>query len=381
MIWIKRSIQLAVVASIAGFIVYTMKFAPVSAIGHEIQRATIVDEVLGTGTLEARVSATISSKISGRIRQLHVDQGDIVKVGDALLSLEDEELRQQVAIAEANREAAVAAIQRLTTDKKRAQSISEQATRTYERIEKLIEQMAVSQEEADKANEALAIASAGVSLAEAAINEGQKALIAAEKNLEFQRARLADTQILAPFDGMIVRRDREPGDVVVPGSQILSLISLDELWISAWVDETAISKLEVDQPARVVLRSVPNTSFEGKVVRLGRETDRETREFLVDVQVLNLPDTWAVGQRAEVYIESDRRDKCVALPAEFLQLRDNEKGAQVLRNGTATWQPIEQGLRSRDLIEVVSGLVPGDTVIRSGDLRQPVPDGRAVETR
>ncbi len=103
-----------------------------------------------------------------------------------------------------------------------------------------------------KAIESLAVAETGVSRAEAAIAEGQKELVAAEKTLEYHRARLHDTMVLASFDGLVVKRSREPGDVLVPGSSVLTLISTDEVWISAWIDETKMARLQTDQSARVV---------------------------------------------------------------------------------------------------------------------------------
>jgi HlyD family secretion protein len=377
-IWLTRILKGAVVVAVVGGVIYFMRFSPTSAVAHTVGLAPITEEVLGTGTLEARVSATISSKIAGRILEMHIDQGESVTAGQLLLTLEDEELSQQVAIAEAQVDASRAAMERLETDKKRAEAIADQAARSFDRVEKLLQQNAVSQEEGDKATEALAIAGSGVSLAAAAINEAQKELIAAEKNLEYQRARLADTRVTAPFDGLVVRRDREPGDVVVPGSQILSLISTNQLWISAWVDETAIARVALDQPARVVFRSLPGRSFPGKVVRIGKETDRETREFLVDVQVLELPANWAVGQRAEVFIQSAHNDQCVAVPADYVVLRESQAGVQLLRGGRAQWVPVQLGLRGRELLEVTSGLSAGDVVLRSSLANPAIADGRTV---
>ena len=202
----------------------------------------IVAEVLGTGTLEARVQATISPKISGRVAEVLVDQGVRTSSTEILVRLDDDELRQQVAIAQANVEAQAAAIGRLKTDKNQALAVFEQAQKSHARIQTLFQNKTVSTEDLDRATEALAVATASFSRAEAAITEGQKELVAAEKTLEYHRARLADTEIKAPFDGLIVKRNREPGDVVVPGSSILTLISTEELWISAWVDETEMSK-------------------------------------------------------------------------------------------------------------------------------------------
>lgn len=243
----------AIVAVVAG-IIYWVRFAPIPVSVHIVERGPIVAEVMGTGTLEARVEATISPKISGRIAETLVDQGEQVSAGDLLVRLDDDELRQQVAIAQANLEAQSAAINRLKTDKDRAIAVFDQAQRIHNRVQLLLQRNAVSEDDRDRATEALAVATAGVSRAEAAIAEGQKELVAAEKTLEYHRARLADTEIKAPFAGLIVRRNREPGDVVVPGSSILTLIAMKELWISAWVDETEMAKLQEGQPSTTNLR-------------------------------------------------------------------------------------------------------------------------------
>ncbi len=291
------------------------------------------------------------------------DQGDSVKIGDLLVQLDDAELQQQVEIAEANVNAASAAILRLSSDKKRAEAVYAQAEKSHSRLQQLSRQNAASREEADKATEGLAVAEAGIASAEAAIAEGQKQLVAAEKTLQYHRARLQDTRIVAPFDGLIVRRNRDPGDVVVPGSSILTLISTDEVWVSAWVDETEMSRLEADQPARIVFRSQPDESFPGSVARLGREADRETREFIVDVRVLELPTNWAVGQRAEAFIKVEQVESTVTLPANLVQRRDGNEGVFVLVENYAKWRPIELGLRNRESVQITSGLAAGDVVV------------------
>ncbi len=376
-----RIVKVVVVPSVIAGIVFWVKFSPVPVIAHQLERGPIVAEVMGTGTLEARVATTVSPKISGRIEVVLVDQGDRVAVGDLLVRLDDDELQQQVAIAQANVEAAKAAIERLTTDKQRAAAVLAQAERSHDRNESLFQENAVSQDELDRAIESLSLAIAGVSRAEAGINEGQKELVSAERTLEYHRSRLMDTQITAPFDGLIVKRSREPGDVVVPGGAVLTLISTDELWISAWVDETEMARLQQDQSARVVFRSEPDHSFLGKVIRLGREADRETREFIVDVRVLELPKNWAVGQRAETFIKVDRKDDATLLPAKLVANREGETGAYVDSNGQAEWRTISFGLRSREAVEVLDGLQAGDTVITPRNVATMLTEGRKVVTQ
>lgn len=378
--WLKRIVQLSLVASIVAGVVYWVRFSPIRVEAHTLERGRIVAEVMGTGTLEARVKTTVSPKIAGRIAEVLVDQNLKVTAGALLVRLDDEELRQQVAIAEANVAAETAAIERLKADKERAEAVAAQARKQHARGQSLLEKNAFSQEDFDKAVEALHVAIAGTAHAEAAIAEGQRRLVSAEKTLEYHRARLADTRVMAPFDGLIVRRHRDPGDVVVPGSAILSLIDTSEIWISAWVDETEMARLEADQTARVVFRSEPERSYPGTVVRLGRETDRETREFIVDVRVLELPKNWAVGQRAEVYIETSRKESATLLPARFVAWRADQMGVFLNEAGKAAWRPIETGLRNPEFIEIAQGVEPGQEAVTPLDSRVKLTEGRRVSS-
>ncbi len=369
------------VAAIVGGFVYWTRFAPVVVDQQAVRSGEIVVEVFGTGTLEARVKTTIGPKISGRIKQVRVDQGDWVVSGQVLVELDDHDFRQQVAIAQASAAASQAAVDRLMADRNRADAVLAQARRDHKRLQNLLSRGNASGVEFDKAVETLSVAEAELARAEAAIAEGRKQLVAAEETLAFHQARLADTVITAPFDGLITQRDREPGDVVVPGSKILSLISTEEMWISAWVDETAMARLKPGQPARVVFRSEPERPHEGKVVRLGREVDRETREFIVDVRVESLPGNWAVGQRAEAYIETVRKANATLLPAELIVRREDRPGVFVLVEGRAKWCPLGLGLRGRESVEVLHGLTPGQAVITPSNTKTQLVEGRRVKVR
>lgn len=362
-IWAWRGVKAIAVLVALGAAIYWVRFSPIQVRQHPVARGELRAEVMGTGTLEARVKASITPKISGRVRTIAVDQGDEVSSGKVLVTLDDDELQQQVEIAQANLETAQAAIDRLKSDEVRAAATLTAAKSEHQRNERLKVGNTITQSDIDKSAEALAVAGAGVARAKFAVVEGRMQLVAAEKTTQYHRARLADTRITSPFDGLIVRRQRDAGDVAVPGSPILTLISTKELWISAWVDETEMSRLKVDQPARVVFRSEPDREFSGKVSRLGREADRETREFVVDVRVLKLPSNWAVGQRADVYIETERKPDVVVLPPAFVVWRNTEAGVFVNTNGSADWRPLVLGLRRHDLVEVVRGVEPGALVV------------------
>lgn len=361
------SLKIMGVATVVSGLLYWRLWAPVTVETHVVERGALASEVMGTGTLEARTQTMISPKIAGRILELTVDEGDKVTAGQKLVSLDDAELQQQVAIAAANVEVAESNIDRLQSDQARAEAVVKQAMSSHERKVSLASQSAISREELDQSLEALTVAQAGLGASESAIVQGKKSLLAAQELLTYHKARLSDTIIMAPFDGLVIKRRREVGDIVVPGTNILTLISMDSLWISAWVDETEIAKLRIEQPSRIVFRSEPERSFLGKVVRIGREADRETREVIVDVELLERPEYWAIGQRAEVYIENGRSEDALTVPLKFCELEGNKATIFIEQSGVAKVQTVDVTLRARDQITVSNGVNEGDVLLRLPD--------------
>jgi HlyD family secretion protein len=366
------------VAVVVAAAIYWLRFRPVSVIGYPVTTGEIVAEVMGTGTLEAKVRTVVSTKIAGRIAEMRVDQGDAVLAGQLLLRLDDSEFRQQVEIARSALDAAKATVERVQADAVRAQAILEQSRIEFRRREALFTSRSIAANEIDKRKEELKVAEADLEKTRAAVVESRKNLLVAQNTVDYQLARLGDTLIAAPFDGLIIRRDRDPGDVVVPGTSIFLLISTRSLWVRAWVDETEMQRVNEGLRARVVFRADPETSYRGRVARLGRETDRETREFLVDVGVERLPENWSVGQRADVFIETARKEKATLVPSQLIMRSQGKIGVVANRDGRAVWQTVSIGLRGQTHVEIVEGLAPGEIVVQMQG-PEPIPEGRRLE--
>jgi RND family efflux transporter MFP subunit len=375
-------VKVVVALIVVAVLVYWWRFARVPVMGFAIKPGAVVAEVMGTGTLEARVSATISPRISGRIVEVLADQGDRVTAGQVLCRLDDSDLQKQVEMAEQTLAAARVAVERQTAEINRAHAVLDLAQIEFGRIEDLIEKANASTVEVDRTTGARHIAEADVQRAESAFFEAQAQVLVAEKTLAYHRALLADTVITAPFNGLLARRDRDPGDVVVPGASVMLILNTDEMWVRAWVDETEMSRLHADQPARVVFRSESERGYPAHVVRLGREVDRETREFVVDVRADALPENWAVGQRAEVYIETARATDVFTAPLHTIVWRDERSGVFVENDGHAIWRPVKLGIRGAQTVEVREGLDPGARVISPANLTAAaLRDGQRVDVR
>ena len=369
------------VLAILGYLLYRVEFAPISVTAVEVRRGPVQAEVMGTGTLTAHTRATISPKIQGRLVELMVDQNDTVAKGQLLARLDDSDLREQQAIAKANLEVARAAYERTEADQKRAGAVRIQAKLEYDRQSQLQAKQFASQSELDKSLELLQVSEADESRAAAAITEAQKQIVAAERTLDYQNAKLADANIYSPFDGLITRRDRDLGDIVVPGASIFQLISTKDIWVSAWVDESFMAAVKPGQKARIVFRSQPSKGCSGHVIRVSPEVDRETREFLVDVAPDELPQRWAVGQRAEVFIVTGQKENVVRIPAKMIRWRDGRAGVMVNQGGKAAWRNLELGLTGGEFVEVAGGLTESETVIMASEAQaSQLQPGRRVAT-
>ncbi len=374
----KRKAVGIVVGLCAVAVIVWVNTRPTLAIAHVVTKATVVAEVMGTGTLEARVGATLASKIAGRIETIAVDQGDRVKAGQVVVRLDGADLLRQVEIARADKAAAEAAVGRAKADAVKSEAVLAGTRRERDRIRELVSKNVMSQIDADKAGDALRIAEAGLGASQSAVTEATLRKTASSRALEYQEALLAETVIRAPFPGLITRRLREPGDVLVPGSAVFSLVATDGLWISAWVDETEMLRLAVGQPARVLFRSTPDEVFVGTVARLGREVDRETREFVVDVLVEKLPKNWGIGQRAEVFVEVDRSEDTLAIPAHLIRRKDGEPGIFVHVDGRSRWRSVTLGLQGRGTVEILSGHEAGAQALEPDGKRTLREGGRVV---
>jgi len=368
-----------VVVVVVVFAVYRLKFSPTPVTAHTVATGEVRGEVMGTGTLEARVKTTISPRIQERLAEVLVDQGDYVKSGQLLARLDDAETKQQVAIAAATLAAARATVERVRSDEARAQAVLKQAQQDHQRSTQLLAGKITSQADFDKTAEALHVAEADFKRAQSAIVEAESQVFTAEKTLLYQKEHLAFTEMRSPYDGLVTRRDRDPGGIVVPGSSILQLVATNEIWVSAWVDETAMTGLKVDQPARVVFRSASAKSYVGEVARLGREADRETREFVVDVRVKELPESWTIGQRAEVFIETGHKSGVVMIPQPYLLWREGKPGVFVNDHGKARWRDITPGIRGLKDLEVTQGISAGEQIVKPpAGQKLPLAEGQRI---
>lgn len=342
--------------------------APLAVSAHAVDRGDVVREVFGRATIESRREVELGFDLVGRVSDVLVDEGDRVKLGQVVAHLAPEQLTADVHAASSGIVLAKAAPVRLAADERRAQATLVFAQQEAVRMRALASSGAVSARDLDIAEQQLALARADLDRVHATQTEAQKQIALATSATESKTATVTRTALVSPFDGVVIRRFKDPGDTVVAGSTVLRVVAVDRLWARAAIDESTLSDVREGMPAEIALLGDANAPLRGSVDRIGREVDRQTHEVLVDVLLAQVPARLAIGHRADVHIELERRAQVLRVPLAFLRRDASGTYVFVDRDGRIARAPVQIGALGRDLVEVRAGVKLGDTVL---DARAP----------
>jgi HlyD family secretion protein len=231
-----------------------------------------------------------------------------------------------------------------------------------------------AQTDEDAAAADIAVTTADVGIARAAVED-------AKSQYAYERALLGDHALRAPYDALVVARDKELGSALASGEALFTLIDPETVWILAYVDESRAGPLRVGQTANVKFRSLPGQTFAGRVTRIGLESDRVTEERRVHVACDNCPQDFHLGEQAEVEINIAVLPSALLVPEAAITGFDGANGAVwTVEDGTLHRRIIAFGHRTLDArVEVVGGLPPGAGIVM--DPNTGLRDGRAVTTK
>lgn len=353
---------LAIVIALGGYGAYWYVL-PTTVAYHEVRPRMMSLEINGPGLLDAINRVVVTSRIQGFLKAIEVDRNDEVKRGQVLARLESVDLQNQLAAAVAEATAASRSVKEAESERARAQAALDKAKIEYERRTTLVRLNAVSQAELTNTEAAFKQADADVQRSDAVIERVRAQALAQEANVKVLEARLAEATIVSPLDGVVISRERNPGDLLLPGANLMQVVELSTIIVSARFDESARGAIQAGQAARIRFAADPSRVWNGKVLRLSRQVDQETREFTADITLDSLPESWAMGQRANVAVEAQSPQRVIGVPESLVIRRDGRAGVWVARLGRATWIPVTLGYVSGPNIEITRGLEEGDVVL------------------
>jgi membrane fusion protein, multidrug efflux system len=340
----------ALVLVIAGIVVYQQyeKKHPkllggtsdVANVGREgIITARNVDIRIGpsiSGTMTPQEAATLRSEMSGPIVQTYVEQGQPVKRGQPLARIDDISIRDAVLSAQSAVRAAKLAL--------------DNATRDAEREQRLESAGAVAPRDVEAAQRALASAQAGMA-------DAQSRLTAAEQQL-------SKTTFRAPFNGLVSERPVNAGDVVQPGSAIVTVVNPASMRLEGSVPAEQLSALRIGTPVIFTVNGYGTQTFTGRIERINPAADPATRQVRVYVTIPNEKSTLVGGLFADGRVATESRQG-IMIPTTAVDERGITPIVLRIRSDTVQSVPVQLGVRDNasDQVEIRAGVSAGDTLL------------------
>lgn len=345
----------------------------------------LVHTVVATATVQTRHRASSGVQIAGKVLAVNVMEGDRFVQGQPLLRLDDSEAKAALAAAELAVRQAEYRLRQWAEEQAPAARAAEQQARAnwvqaqaqFERQQDLFRQGFIGRAALDEATRAVQVAQAQARSAQAQYqaNEAQgvehqlaqTALALANANVDAVRARLSYTQLLAPFDGLVVTRMVEPGDMVQPGKVLLVLAPQGETELVAQIDERNLSWLRLGQPAQASADAFAHERFAAVLRTIAPGVDAQRGSVQVKLRVASPPDYLRQDMTVSVEIEVGRQAAALAVPLEAVHESESDH-PWVWRLGAASRLervPVTLGLRSGAWVQLVQGVAAGDRVVAS----------------
>lgn len=340
-----------------------------------VQPMPFEDFYEAAGTVRARQRAAIASRISGTLLAVRVKPGDVVREGQALAEIEDDELRAEASSAEAAKAAAETAQTVADQGRAAAEAAAHLAAITFERYRDLLEKRSVSRQEYDQAEERHRAAQAALRMAEARVAEARARREQADGALRAAQIRAGYSRITAPFAGVVVEKQADAGTVVAPGMPLFTLDAAGGYQLEASVPETQVGKVRLGEEVRVV---IPAGALEmsGRVEEIEPAADAGSRTSRVKI---GLPGR---GLRSGLFGRarfSRGQENLLAVPEGAVVRKGQLLSVLVVSEGVARQRLVTLGRLLGDRHEVLSGLAAGEQVVISEVAT--LLDGSPVEVR
>jgi len=317
-----------------------------------VSKGSIIDKALAVGRIEPRQEIAVKSKISGIVRKIHVEIGEIVKIGDPLIDVAPDPT--PIEFAEAKRQVEI------------YQVGYENDKRQFDRAQALLDKELISKQECDdiKAN----------------YDQSHLRLKLAREKLELIQSGTTtiadlkvDNTVKSQVNGMVLSREVEEGDPVVPltsyqaGTELMTLAQMDDLIFKGTVDEIDVGRLKPNMEVEIKVGALPKDTVTGIVQRISPKAHREEGSTVFDVEIeltSQGSNLLRAGYSANADIIITKKEDILIIPERLLEFVNDTAYVETQDSlGVNTKTAIEVGLSDGINIEVTFGLEEGDMVV------------------
>jgi HlyD family secretion protein len=361
----------------------------------EVARATVVavehgrpaaaPVLVASGYVVARRRADVGGKVGGRLGYLGVEEGSRVRRGQIIATIEHADLDAQLAAA------------RLAVNEAQAQIAQMVAGRDEDR--RALERQRMLRKDGITTEAAVTAAEAAAQVSEARVQSAQAALASARARVRVTEEAIENTNVRAPFDGVVIAKRAELGETVSPfgvagqasraGGAIATIADLRDLEVQTEVSESSVARLRADMPAEVRVQAYADTTYRGHLRTIFPAADRakaivEVRVTIDDADDKVKPEmtatvTFLNPANASAEAAAPAGPPATLVPKRAVVQRNGRSIVWVVRDGKASASPVTLGAERLDLVEVTSGATPGDVVILAPP--ETLTDGAPVKVK
>jgi RND family efflux transporter MFP subunit len=330
------------------------------------------------GSLVGDEQAVVGAKVAGRVREVKVDLGSVVRQGQVLCELDPDDFDLRVQQVQAQLEQARSALGLSPNepdsklDRQKAppvlqeKALMEEARSSVERARPLVSQKIMTNEELQQREAALRVAEARFNAALNGVDEKIALIGVRRAELAVAKKQQQDAVTVAPFDGMVQERHVAAGVYLNVGQPVVTLVRTDPLRFRAGVPERQALEIDVGQHVRLMIEGQADATA-ARVTRISPSLDLSNRSLVIECDVPNSDGRLRAGLFAEAEVMVDPNAQALTVPASAVSEFAGVEKLWVVKDGQAQEREIFTGRRDRDLIEIVRGLADGEMVISNAD--------------
>jgi len=354
-----------------------------------------------TGVVEANETVRVTSEIMGQAKEVKVKNGEEVNRGDILIALGDEQIKIQVAQAQATLDSVQASSDKIKSGArpqviKQAESALLQAKmnrdsveENYLRMEKLFSEKAISEQQYEQAKNQYEIADVQYQSAqesyelviEGAAEEDIKSVEAqvrqAKAALDMAKYQLKNTQITAPISGKVTSISVSSGEMISPSIPLLSIIDVSRIFVKVGISEKDISKIKEGQKVSLEIDAFPEEKFRGEVVSKGVAVDQISKALEVKIEILQPETDIPIGVFARGDILVKTNQDALIIPSGALTRKKDGIYVYVIEEGIARQKEVVLGIIQDERVEILKGLSEKEEIVVLGN--QELQDGLKVD--
>jgi RND family efflux transporter MFP subunit len=328
-----------------------------------------------SGYVVAQRKAAVSSKITGKLVYLAVEEGSRVKEGDIIAHLENDDML-------ASRDRSVSGVKSAQHNLEQASADLDEATLSYQRSQELVLRGYIARSEFDLAEARYKRLHAAVASSKSAVSAARASLKEIDVNLDYAVLR-------APFDAVVLTKNADVGDIITPlgaaanaKAAVVNLADMHSLQVEVDVAESNIEKVYSGQPCEITLDAISNERFPGSVHMIVPTADRTKASILVKIAFNQLhakilPEMSAKAAFLQREIQIDEMRPMVVVPVTAVLNRNQQSTAYKISDDRAIRIQVTIGRTMNDILEILSGLNIGDKIINSPS--DKVQDGTKIK--